>query len=312
MSIAPPEERNQRLRLLEAMLFASADPMDEAALAKHLGEAPDLADLLAELQHLYQHRGVNLVCAEGRWVFRTAPDLAQYLRVDVEVQTKLSRAGIETLAIIAYHQPVTRAEIESIRGVATSKGTVDLLLEAGWIKPGKRRETPGRPLTWLTTPAFLDHFGLTSLRDLPGMDDLRAAGLLDARPAIDIVPGGSEEGAPSREQPDPDAEADAEVAAQRDAAIVADAGLPVAAGEAEQAPEALPDIEPAAERDEGEEDVAVDLEVVGVEDDAADDEAEEDVAVDVEVVEIEEEVAPDETDEQHCAESDAKAAGQTG
>jgi segregation and condensation protein B len=308
MSIAPPEERNQRLRLLEAMLFASADPLDEAALAKHLGEAPDLPDLLAELQHLYQHRGVNLVSAEGRWVFRTAPDLAQYLRIDVEVQTKLSRAGIETLAIIAYHQPVTRAEIESIRGVATSKGTVDLLLEAGWIKPGKRRETPGRPLTWLTTPAFLDHFGLSSLRDLPGMDDLRAAGLLDARPAIDIVPGGSEEGSPGQEAPDPDAQVDAEVAAERDAAIVADgdavevvdvppadAGEPVASADGEiDAPDALPDIESsdAIEEDDGEESVAVDLEVVAVEDDA--------------------ETDGDEAAEDEEEESDGKAAGHGG
>ncbi|MFM2042267.1 MAG: putative segregation and condensation protein [Pseudomonadota bacterium] len=184
-----PEDHVQRLRLLEALLFASADPVAEEDLAVRFGDGVDVPGLLAELQALYAHRGVQLVCHGGRWAFRTAPDLGEYLRLEMEVQHKLSRAAIETLAIIAYHQPVTRAEIESIRGVATSKGTLDILMEAGWVRPGRRRETPGRPVTWITTPHFLDHFGLESLRDLPGVEDLRAAGLLDSRPAIGTLPG---------------------------------------------------------------------------------------------------------------------------
>ncbi|HYC04693.1 MAG TPA: SMC-Scp complex subunit ScpB [Azospirillaceae bacterium] len=178
------DDRTQQLRLVEALLFASAEPVPEEALQTRLGEGTDVRGLLLDLADLYAHRGVNLVASGGRWAFRTAPDLADALKLETEVQQKLSRAAIETLAIIGYHQPVTRAEIESIRGVATSKGTLDILMEAGWIRPGKRRESPGRPLTWITTPGFLDHFGLESLRDLPGIDDLRAAGLLDARPAV--------------------------------------------------------------------------------------------------------------------------------
>jgi len=178
------------LRLLEAFLFAAVDPIGEVALAGQLGVGlRDVRSLLRELQTHYADRGVHLVETEGRWAFRTAPDLACYFHSQEEVQRKLSKAALETLAIIAYHQPVTRAEIESIRGVAVSRGTLDLLLETGWIKPGKRRDVPGRPLTWLTTPAFLDHFGLGSLRDLPGVDDLRAAGLLDARPVLTAIPG---------------------------------------------------------------------------------------------------------------------------
>lgn len=184
-----PDDHIQRLRLVEAILFASAEPVDQAALQARFGPDVDVPGLLAELAELYAHRGVNLVAAGGRWAFRTAPDLGSFLRTETEVQTKLSRAAVETLAIVAYHQPVTRAEIEGIRGVATSKGTLDILMEAGWIKPGRRRETPGRPLTWVTTPQFLDHFGLESLRDLPGVDDLKAAGLLDPRPALASLPG---------------------------------------------------------------------------------------------------------------------------
>ncbi|WP_225889919.1 SMC-Scp complex subunit ScpB [Indioceanicola profundi] len=186
-----PSDHVQRLRLLEALLFASAEPVAEQDLQVRFGDGVDIASLLAELAELYAHRGVNLVAFGGRWAFRTSPDLGDYLRMETEVQQKLSRAAIETLAIIAYHQPVTRAEIESIRGVATSKGTLDILMEAGWIRPGRRRETPGRPVTWITTPHFLDHFGLETLRDLPGVEDLRAAGLLDSRPAIGPLSGGA-------------------------------------------------------------------------------------------------------------------------
>ncbi|HRQ80333.1 MAG TPA: SMC-Scp complex subunit ScpB [Azospirillaceae bacterium] len=178
------DRQAQGLRLLEALLFASAEPLPEALLAARLGEGINAAALLAELRRHYHGRGVNLVRVGGGWAFRTAEDLAPLLRREEEVGRKLSRAAVETLAIIAYHQPVTRGEIEQIRGVATSKGTLDILLELGWIRPGKRRETPGRPLTWVTTEGFLDHFGLDGLRDLPGLEDLRAAGLLDSRPSL--------------------------------------------------------------------------------------------------------------------------------
>jgi segregation and condensation protein B len=188
------------LRLLEALIFASAEPLDERTLADRLGAGIDLRKLLAELKQDYAGRGIDLVCTAGRWSFRTAPDLAEKLRVDAEVQRKLSRATVETLSIIAYHQPVTRAEIESIRGVATSKGTLDILMEAGWVRPGKRRETPGRPLTWITTDGFLDHFGLESLRDLPNLEDLKASGLLDSRPVLTSIQGGVTGPAASEEE----------------------------------------------------------------------------------------------------------------
>ncbi|MBX6324173.1 MAG: SMC-Scp complex subunit ScpB, partial [Rhodospirillaceae bacterium] len=189
------EDRFQLLRLLEAMLFAAAEPLPERALAARLPEGAPCRELLGELQALYAGRGVNLVQRDDKWTFRTAPDLADRLRVEQKVTRRLSRAAVETLAVIAYHQPVTRAEIEEIRGVALSKGTLDTLLEAGWIKPHGRREVPGRPVTWVTTDAFLDHFSLESRDALPGLEELKAAGLLDARPAVTTlslhaVPGG--------------------------------------------------------------------------------------------------------------------------
>lgn len=168
-------------RALEATLFASDEPMTIDALAAHLGElAPgDVRDALAVLAGHYATRGVQLVERGGRWHFETAPDLAHLLRREKEQVRRLSRAATEVLAIIAYHEPVSRAEIESIRGVQTSAGTLDVLMEAGWIKLAGRREVPGRPVIYATTPEFLDHFGLASRRDLPGIDELRAAGLLD-------------------------------------------------------------------------------------------------------------------------------------
>lgn len=172
------------VRLIEALLFASAEPLAEVDLARRLPEGTDLAALLEELRRRYAGRGVNLVRRERGWAFRTAPDLAADLHVEAMVPRRLSRAAVETLAIIAYHQPVTRGEIEEIRGVALSKGTLDTLFEAGWVRPKGRRRTPGRPLTWATTDAFLDHFALESLDDLPGTEELKAAGLLDARPAM--------------------------------------------------------------------------------------------------------------------------------
>ena len=170
------------LRILEAVLFAASEPLDESRLAELLPGDADVGALLAELEAAYAGRGVNLVRIANRWTMRTAEDLSYLLRRDVDVNRRLSRAAIETLSIIAYHQPVTRAEIEEIRGVATSRGTLDILLEAGWVKPRGRRRTPGRPATWVTTTGFLDHFGLESLDDLPGVSDLRAAGLLDSAP----------------------------------------------------------------------------------------------------------------------------------
>jgi len=166
------------LRALEAALFAAEAPMTTAEVTAATGiEEPRVA--LAELAELYEGRGIELVERGGRWLLQTAPDLAHILRREREEPRKLSRAGIETLAIIAYHEPVSRAEIEAIRGVQISKGTLDALIEAGWVKPAGRRDVPGRPLTYATTPGFLDHFGLVSRKDLPGIDDLRAAGLLD-------------------------------------------------------------------------------------------------------------------------------------
>jgi segregation and condensation protein B len=175
------------IRLIEALLFASAEPLSEKALARHFGEGTDVAALLKRLQGDYAGRGVNLVERDGAWAFRTAADLGERLRIERTQLRKLSRAAVETLAVIAYHQPVSRAEIETIRGVATARGTLDVLIEADWIKPGRRRETPGRPGTWITTDGFLDHFGLGGLNDLPGVDELKATGLLDKRPAIQTL-----------------------------------------------------------------------------------------------------------------------------
>ncbi len=178
-----PETPSHALRLIEALLFATGEPVSDDAIAERLPEESDVAALMAELAGQYAERGVNLHRIAGKWAFRTAPDLAPHLRVETRIARKPSRAAVETLAIIAYHQPVTRTEVEEIRGVAASKGTFDVLLEQGWIRPGGRRRTPGRPVTWGTTPAFLEHFGLDELSDLPGIDELKASGLLDTRPA---------------------------------------------------------------------------------------------------------------------------------
>ncbi len=177
------EQRAQSLRLIEALLFASASPIDEAAIAERLPPGSDVAGLIVELEDSYRGRGVNIVRVAGGWTFRTAPDLAPRLRLEQIVTRKLSRAAIETLAIVAYHEPVTRAEIEEIRGVAVSSGTLDVLMETGWIAPKGRRETPGRPVTWGTTDDFLLHFGLGSRGDLPGMEELKASGLVGPRSA---------------------------------------------------------------------------------------------------------------------------------
>lgn len=175
------EARTQSLRMLEALLFAATEPLDEKSLAQRLPEGADVKGLLGELQAAYAPRGVNLVPVGGKWLMRTAEDLSFLLQREAVQMKRLSRPAMETLAIIAYHQPVTRAEIEEIRGVQVSKGTLDVLLETGWVRPRGRRRTPGRPLTYGTSEDFLVHFGLESVRDLPGAEDLKAAGLLDAR-----------------------------------------------------------------------------------------------------------------------------------
>lgn len=173
--MTPPDDFT---RAVEAVLFAAETPLTIDAIRAHVGTG-EVRAALDRLTADYVNRGIQIVRRGERWQFQTAPDMAHMLRRDREEPRKLSRAGIETLAIIAYHEPVTRAEIEAIRGVQISKGTLDVLMEAGWVKPAGRREVPGRPLMFATTPAFLVHFGLQSRRDLPGIDDLRAAGLLD-------------------------------------------------------------------------------------------------------------------------------------
>jgi segregation and condensation protein B len=175
------ETRPEELRLLEALLFASAEPLDEKTLGARLPQGVDVKATLQQLQAEYAPRGVNLVRVAAKWSFRTATDLSWLLTKDSVVPRKLSRAAIETLAIVAYHQPVTRAEVEEIRGISASKGTLDVLLETGWVRPRGRRKAPGRPVTYGTTEAFLSHFGLDALDHLPGLDELKGSGLLDGR-----------------------------------------------------------------------------------------------------------------------------------
>ena len=190
----------EHLRMLEAILFAASEPLDEAALGHSLPQGTSVSTLLAELKKIYRGRGVNLVKVADKWQFRTAPDLGFLLRREKPEQKRLSRAAIETLAIIAYHQPVTRAQIEDIRGVALSKGTVDALMEVGWVKIRGRKRTVGRPVTYGTTEAFLVHFGLENVGDLPGVDELKAAGFLDALPATGLdIPAPTEDLAPDEE-----------------------------------------------------------------------------------------------------------------
>ncbi len=190
---APP--MGEQERMVEAILFASAEPVSKMAIANRLPHGCDVPEAISHLRKRYQGRGVHLVKVGDAWAFRTAPDLGFLMQMERVETRKLSRAAIETLAIIAYHQPTTRAEIEEIRGVSVSRGTIDLLLELNWIKLGRRRLTPGRPVTFIVTQTFLDHFGLESERDLPGVKELRDSGLLDNRPA----PGGLAEDSPEDE-----------------------------------------------------------------------------------------------------------------
>jgi segregation and condensation protein B len=191
-AFAVPAAHEQE-RMVEAVLFASREPLSSRELEERLPRGCDVAESLAALRRRYEGRGVQLVRTGDAWAFRTAADLGFLMSRDVVETRKLSRAAVETLAIVAYHQPVTRAEIEEIRGVSVSGGTLDQLIELGWVRLGRRRMAPGRPMTFLVTPAFLDHFGLESEQDLPGVAELRAAGLLDSRPGVAPGPGGSDE-----------------------------------------------------------------------------------------------------------------------
>lgn len=177
---APPQAEQERM--VEAILFATADPVTVAQLAGRMPHGCDPATALAALRKRYDGRGVNVIRVGDAWAIRTAPDLGFLMQHEIVETRKLSRAAIETLAIVAYHQPATRAEIEEIRGVSVSRGTIDQLIELEWIRLGRRRMTPGRPVTFVVTQSFLDHFGLENARDLPGLKELRAAGLLDSRP----------------------------------------------------------------------------------------------------------------------------------
>jgi segregation and condensation protein B len=189
-----PRAMGEDVRIAEAMVFASAEPLEERAIASRLSADADVAVVMEELRRTYAGRGVNLVRVAGRWTFRTAEDLSWLLASHGEEKRKLSRAVTETLAIIAYHQPVTRADIEEIRGVAVSKGALDVLMEAGWVRMRGRRKAPGRPITYGTTADFLVHFGLDSISDLPGLDELQGAGLFDGKlPAGYGVPDPSDE-----------------------------------------------------------------------------------------------------------------------
>ena len=262
-----PSDLVQETRIVEALLFAATEPVSTDFLAERLPEGTDIGAILEDLQTLYASRGVNVARVAGKWSLRTAEDLSPHLRIERKVSRKPSRAAVESLAIISYHQPVTRSEVEEIRGVSVSKGSFDVLLEAGWIKPVGRRRTPGRPTTWGTTPVFLEEFGLDSLADLPGVDELKASGLLDTRPAGTIIgdtgemyTGAEAEGAPEDEEPealadeddgvDPGAAENADIAATDEAALEAVSELEQ---EAEQETEYADESDGDAEAEEGSE-----------------------------------------------------------
>jgi segregation and condensation protein B len=262
-----PSDLVQETRIVEALLFAATEPVSTDFLAERLPEGTDIGAILEDLQTLYASRGVNVARVAGKWSLRTAEDLSPHLRIERKVSRKPSRAAVESLAIISYHQPVTRSEVEEIRGVSVSKGSFDVLLEAGWIKPVGRRRTPGRPTTWGTTPVFLEEFGLDSLADLPGVDELKASGLLDTRPAGTIIgdtgemyTGAEAEGAPEDEEPealadeddgvDPGAAENSDIAATDEAALEAVSELEQ---EAEQETEYADESDGDAEAEEGSE-----------------------------------------------------------
>jgi len=229
VTMHPRADRSHHLRIVEALLFAASEPLSTEQLTAALPEGADLPALLEDLQANYANRGVNLVHVAGRWALRTASDLSFLLRREAVEQKRLSKAALETLAIIAYHQPVTRAEIEEIRGVAISKGTLDTLLEIGWTRMRGRRRTPGRPVTYGTTPAFLGHFGLNEIADLPGLQELRGAGLLDTTmpPGFDMpVPKMSDELAPDEDPLDGTEESPLEMHLPEEDEVLAEEGEP--------------------------------------------------------------------------------------
>tara|TARA_A100001037_G_scaffold200318_1_gene179130 strand:- start:573 stop:1214 length:642 start_codon:yes stop_codon:yes gene_type:complete len=201
----------QHLRMVEALLFAAAEPLDNASIQARLPNDVDVPAALKMLEDAYRERGVNLVHVAGKWTLRTAPDLKFLLQKETQVTRRLSRAATETLAIIAYHQPVTRAEVEEIRGVGLSRGTLDLLLEIGWIRPKGRRRTPGRPVTYGTTEEFLEHFGFDAIEELPGLDELKASGMLQPRPPASLVEEVRSQAATDRDE-DEEPVGDAEIA----------------------------------------------------------------------------------------------------
>lgn len=203
VSILPQADHRQQMRITEALLFASAVPLSVEDIAWHLPDGTDVARLIDELRSFYTSRGVNLVAVAGKWAFRTADDLGFLLRHERLEEKRLSKAALETLAIIAYHQPVTRAEIEEIRGVSASRGTLDILLDMDWIRIKGRRRSPGRPVTYGTSEVFLDHFGLEDTSDLPGVGELKAAGLLDS-----VLPDTMSLGISDGQEPDEDDEED--------------------------------------------------------------------------------------------------------
>jgi len=251
-------DESQLIRMAEALLFAAVEPLDEASLVARLPDGTDVAALMADLTEIYAERGIVLKQVAGGWAFRTAPDLAFLMEREKTVQRRLSRAAVETLSIIAYHQPITRAEIEEVRGVGLSKGTLDVLMESGWVRLRGRKPTPGRPLTYGTTQEFLEDFGLSDLDDLPGVDELKAAGLLSAEPPEELVRDAEEQAAASRgekqqaedeEAPefDPDADDDAagddEPADTQEGATAAESGSTGSASPEEpEAQSTAPDI----------------------------------------------------------------------
>ena len=303
--------RPDELRILEALLFASTEPLDQSALAKRMPDGVNVKKALETLQADYAMRGINLVRIANKWTFRTAGDLAWLMTRETSETKKLSRAAVEVLAIVAYHQPVTRAEIEDIRGVVTSKGTLDVLLETGWIKPRGRRKTPGRPLTFGTTDAFLSQFGLEALGDLPGLEELKGTGLLDSRlPAGFSVPNPSDD-PQLREDEDPLEDGELHLSISEP-----DPEFPEAQGEQAETAAAvvfaeLPvsdDVEAGESADEAEEAEAPSLGAIEIDEDETDDEADDAKQGDSEPTETAE-LDADETDEDdEDAEIDADGA----
>ncbi len=263
----------QLIRMAEALLFAAVEPLDEASIVARLPDGTDVKALLETLQERYAERGIVLRQVAGGWAFRTAPDLAFLMEREKTVQRRLSRAAVETLAIIAYHQPITRAEIEEVRGVSISKGTIDVLMEAGWVRLRGRKQTPGRPLTYGTTPEFLEHFDLSDIKDLPGIEELKAAGLLNPEPPEEMVREAEQQAAGSRgEKPEDDDDQDeTDIEASDDTEDQSIEALDESDEEAEAAAEASGESPDEASDEEEDAETALEAADVDDEDTAADD-----------------------------------------